>query len=88
MNLGQLKNSLAKFPVDMDSAEVFLIFETPEGRQYELLCATGLVPIEDTAHIGLVGNSYIHKQVEDGKLAKPAGYENLPPRAGDEWKQG
>lgn len=87
MNLGQLMGSLAKLPADMSTAEVFLMFETPEGRQYELLCATGLVPIQDTAHIGLAGTSYIQKQVEDGKMPKPAGYENLPVREGDEWKQ-
>lgn len=86
--MGELKKSLAKLPADMDTAEVFLMFETPEGRQYELLCATGLVPIQDTVHIGLAGTSYIQQQVEDGKIPKPPGYDNIPPREGDEWKQG
>lgn len=88
MNLGHLKAALAKVPTDMDSAEVILVVVTPDGRQYELVCAVGLIPIDDTAHIGIIGNSYIRDQVENGKMEKPEGYENLPPVEGDEWKQG
>ena len=88
MNLGQLKKSLAKFPVDMDTSEVMFVAVTPEGRQFELLCAVGILPIDDTAVVALCGNTYVREQVENGKIEKPDGYENLPPVEGDEWKQG
>jgi len=86
MNLGEAKKALAKFPADMDSAEVMFVLATPKGRQYELLCAVGIIPINDTCAVGLCGTSYIQEQVEGGKMEKPPGYENLPPVEGDEWK--
>lgn len=88
MKLGDIKKSLAKFPADMDSAEVIIVTVTPAGRQYEHLCAVGILPIDDTCVISICGGSYIREQVEGGKMPKPEGYENLPPVEGDEWKQG
>jgi hypothetical protein len=94
MNLGQLKQALAKFPTDMDSAEMFLAFESIAGRTYENVCGVGILPIGDTAHLALAGVSYIQSQVENGKMSKPEGYDetieglNTPPLEGDEWKNG
>lgn len=76
MNLGQIKKALAKFPGDMDTAEIAMIYVLPNGqRRYENVIAVGIIPIEDTCAVGLCGQTYIKEQVEAGKLAKPERYD-------------
>lgn len=86
MKLGDLKKAAAQFPADMDTSEVVLVFTTPEGNKYELLCAIGILPINDTCVVGLCGHSHIKKQVEEGAIEKPEGYDLIPPDEGEEWK--
>lgn len=88
MNLGQIKTALNKFPADMDTSELIMVFNTPEGQQYELLCAVGILPINDSCAVGLCGHSHIKKQVEEGTIPKPENYDLMPPEEGEEWKQG
>jgi len=76
MNLGEIKRALAKFPSDMDTAEVAMIYTLPNGqRRYEDVLAIGIIPIEDTCAVGLCGQTYIKEQVTAGAMPKPERYD-------------
>ena len=82
MNVGQLKESLAKLS---DNLELILITAEGKERRFDILCATAYMHVGNSIVGGLVGNTEIQRQVESGKLPKPEGY--IPPTVeGDEWK--
>lgn len=54
MNVGELRESLAKLDRDMDTSEIFLVFEKGGKRDFDLLAATGYVPVDGVAYFALV----------------------------------
>ena len=74
MKLKDLKKSLAKLPPDMDDMEVMTAYAVKGERHYELLCFTGLVPLEGHEFIVLGTISEMHRMVEAGQITKPDGY--------------
>ena len=92
MNLGQLKSALAKLPEDMNTAEVFFMYAVNGQRQMDITCAVGILPIEDTAHVAIIGMTEIERTKQaTGELPKPGDRisSGEPPQvSGDEWKNG
>ena len=90
MNLGQIKEALKKFPIDMDSAELFFIYAANGQRQLDITCAIGIVPVDDTAHVAIIGMTEIERiKQATGEIPKTG--ERIPPgespcAEGDEWK--
>jgi hypothetical protein len=91
MNLGEMKTALAKLPQDMNTAEVFFVYASGGQRQIDIICAVGIVPMKDTAHVGIVGMTEIER-IKQATGEMPKTGELLPPGKppcieGDEWKQ-
>lgn len=77
MKLGELKKSLAKFPPDMDDMEV-IVRSALDGKDiYENLCFTAYCPFPKHECIILGVTSTVQKLVEEGKIEKPNGYDNI-----------
>jgi len=90
MNLGQVKAALAKFPVDMDSAEFFTIFAVNGKREFDLTCGIGVMLVGDTAQPCLVTQSEMDRvRGITGNLPNVGERipgEKPPVVEGDEWK--
>lgn len=93
MNLGELKASFAKLPSDMDKMEVMVAYAINGKREYELVCFTGFVPLEN-GFVVVGALSETQRMVETGQITKPEGYispeeykkfmEELPPEENSE----
>ena len=90
MNLGQIKEALAKFNQDMDSAEVFFLYAANGQRHVDMTCGVGIIPIDDTAHIAIVGLTEMERVKQaTGELPKAGDKMSAgepPCIEGDEWK--
>lgn len=73
MKLGELKQSLAKLPPDMDDMETMVAYAINGKREYELVCFTGYVPLEH-GFVVIGALSETQRMVETGQITKPEGY--------------
>ena len=74
MNLGQLKQYLAKYPPDMHDMEVYMMSSPNGHRHVEPLCFIGYYPMPKCESIVLGTLTEMQRMVEAGEMEKPKGY--------------
>jgi len=80
MKLGELKQSLAKLPPDMDDMQVLLVYAKDGKPQLECLAFTGYIPTKGSECVAIGGMSEVQRRVEAGLMTLPKRYdESLPP---------
>ena len=77
MKLGELKQSLLKYPPDMDDMEMVVVTGANGEKQYDLLCFVGYLPIPGHEAVAIGALSAVKVMVESGEIKKPDGYDDI-----------
>jgi len=83
MNVGQLKESLAKLSND---CEVILVSADGTTPNIDILCATGYMHVGNRIVAAVVGMTEIQRRIEAGETPRPLGYSEPEAESGEEWK--
>lgn len=69
MNLGELRRSIKKLPLDMDDMHVVMIcFNKEKEKKYDLLAATGIINEKGIECVALVSDEVCHEMIRTNTL--------------------
>lgn len=83
MTLGELKQSLTKFPPDMNDMQVVIIYAKDGKMQVELVAFTGYIPLAGFECIAVGSISEIKRRVDLGEMEPPDGYDEISGQLGE-----
>lgn len=77
MKLGELKQSLAKFPPDMNDMHVAIAYAVDGKTEVELVGFTGYVPTKGAECVVIGSVTEIKRRVQNGEMEPPPGYNDI-----------